>query len=73
MLLDFAGNEASLGKNHTSADIISLTSFLGVEPEYRIDISWFDGGHVWAIYDDKNEAIDHANRLGFYPCKKVFS
>ena len=59
------GNALSLGRNHTTADQASLTSFGGLDECYRVDLRWNDGAHVYMIHDTKAEAVAHLNRLGF--------
>lgn len=57
------GNELALGRNHTTADVASMTDFGDC---FRVDLRWNDGAHVYAIYDTKEEADQHLNNLGFY-------
>ncbi len=59
------GNQLSLGRNHATADSISMTEFGGFDPCFRVDIRWNDGGHVYVIYDTKAEALAHVRRLGW--------
>lgn len=59
------GNQLSLGRNHSTADSISMTEFVGLDACFRVDIRWNDGGHVYVIYDTKAEAILHIKRLGW--------
>ena len=59
------GNQLSLGRNHSTADSVSMTGFGGFDPCFRVDIRWDDGGHVYVIYDTKAEALDHVRRLGW--------
>ncbi len=59
------GNQLSLGRNHSTADSISITSFGGSDPCHRVDIRWNDGGYVYVIYDSKDEAVAHVRRLGW--------
>lgn len=61
-LIDFNGNAQSLGRNHYAADSCSMTDFGNC---FRVDIRWNDGGHVWAIYETKADAVAHARRLGW--------
>ena len=56
------GNQLALGRNHTTADSVSLTDFGDC---FRIDIRWNDGAHVWVIYDTRDEAVAHASNLGW--------
>ena len=57
------GNALSLGRNHMTADAVSLTVFSDC---FRIDIRWNDGAHVYMLHDTKDDAIKHANQLGWY-------
>ena len=59
------GNQLSIGRNHSTADSISMTEFGGFDPCFRVDIRWNDGGHVYVIYDTKAEALAHVRRLGW--------
>lgn len=56
------GNELSLGRNHTTADAVSLTSFFDC---FRVNINWNDGAYVYIIYDTKQEALNHIYNLGW--------
>ena len=56
------GNQLALGRNHTTADSVSMTDFGDC---FRVDIRWNDGAHVWVIYDTRDEAVAHANNLGW--------
>ena len=56
------GNELSLGRNHTTADAVSITSFIDC---FRVNINWNDGAFVYCIYDTKEEAISHVYKLGW--------
>jgi hypothetical protein len=56
------GNQLALGRNHTTADSVSMTDFGDC---FRVDIRWNDGAHVWVIYDTRDEAIAHASNLGW--------
>lgn len=57
------GNALSLGRNHTTADRASLTDFGDC---FRVNLDWADGASVYCIYDTKEEAVAHLNRLGFF-------
>lgn len=59
-------NALALGRNHSTADVASLTEFGGTDPCFRVDLKWNDGGHFYEIHDTKGEAVAHLNRLGFY-------
>ena len=59
------GNNLSLGRNHTTADSVTMTEFSGFDACFRVDLRWDDGAHVWAIYDTKAEAVAHVHRLGW--------
>jgi hypothetical protein len=59
------GNALSIGRNHYTADSVSVTEFSGVDSCVRVDIRWNDGAHVWVIYDTKREALAHVHRLGW--------
>jgi len=56
------GNQLALGRNHTTADSVSLSDFGDC---FRVDIRWNDGAHVWVIYDTRDEAVNHASNLGW--------
>jgi hypothetical protein len=56
------GNQLALGRSHTTADSVSMIDFGDC---FRVDIRWNDGAHVWVIYDTRNEAVAHANNLGW--------
>lgn len=57
------GNQLSIGRNHSTANLASLASFGDC---FRVDLQWSDGAYVYSIYDTKDEAVRHLNRLGFY-------
>ena len=57
------GNEQSIGRNHSTADKASMTSFGDC---FRVDIRWNDGAHVYMIHDTKAEALAHLESLGFF-------
>jgi hypothetical protein len=59
------GNELSLGRNHMTADTVSMTRFGGSDPCFRVDVRWNDGAHVYVLYDNEEEALAHVHRLGF--------
>lgn len=59
------GNTLSLGRNHATADSVTLTEFGGPDPCCRVDIRWTDGGHVYVIFETKAEALAHVHRLGW--------
>ena len=61
----WANRTASYGRWHGSADSCSLTSNTSNDPWYRIDLRWNDGGHIYVVFDDRDEAVAHAARLGF--------
>jgi hypothetical protein len=56
------GNTLSLGRNHYTADTVSLTDFGDC---FRVNIKWNDGAFVYSIYDSKKEALSHVARLGW--------
>ena len=56
------GNALSLGRNHFTADSVSMTDFGDC---FRVNICWNDGAYVYVIYDTKTEAIAHAAKLGW--------
>ena len=56
------GNQLSLGRNHLTADSVSMTNFGDC---FRVNIRWNDGAYVYVIYDTKTEAIAHAAKLGW--------
>jgi hypothetical protein len=56
------GNQLALGRNHTTADSVSMTDFGDC---FRVDIRWNDGAHVWVIYDTRDEATAHVSNLGW--------
>ena len=59
------GNQLSLGRNHSTADQVSITEFGGSDPCASVDIRWNDGGHVYVIYDTKADALQHVHQLGW--------
>lgn len=56
------GNNQSLGRNHSTADSVSMTDFGDC---FRVDVRWADGAHVYSIYDTKPEAMAHVRSLGW--------
>lgn len=56
------GNTLSLGRNHSTADSVSMTDFGDC---VRVDIRWNDGGYVYMVHDTKEEALAHVHRLGW--------
>lgn len=56
------GNQLSIGRNHLSADHVSMVDFGDC---FRVDIKWNDGAYVYFIYDVKQEALDHVHALGW--------
>ena len=56
------GNTLSLGRNHLSADSVSMTDFGDC---FRVDLRWNDGAYVYSIYDTKKEALAHIHQLGW--------
>lgn len=56
------GNALSLGRNHLTADSVSMTNFGDC---FRVNIRWNDGAYVYVIYDTKAEAIAHVAKLGW--------
>jgi hypothetical protein len=62
------GNSLSLGRNHTTADTVSMTDFGDC---VRLDLKWNDGAYVYHLFDTKEEAVKQAARLGFYPRLKA--
>jgi hypothetical protein len=63
---DMTGNGLSLGRDHSTADSISITEFTGADPCFRVDIRWNDGAHVYMIHDTKPAALAHVHALGWY-------
>ena len=59
------GNQLSLGRNHLTADSVSMTEFGGFDACFRVDVRWTDGAHGYSIYDTKQEALAHVRRLGW--------
>lgn len=59
---DMNGNELSLGRNHSTADSVSVVDFGDCA---RVDVRWNDGGYVYTIYDTKAEAVQHVHSLGW--------
>ena len=59
------GNQLAIGRNHSTADSISMKEFHGVDACVRVDIRWNDGAHVYVIYDTKDQALAHVRRLGW--------
>ena len=59
------GNELSLGRNHYTADAVSMTEFGAPDPCWRVDIRWNDGGHVYEVHDTRVDALAHVRRLGW--------
>lgn len=56
-------NKLALGRNHYTAQ----TGFLTIGDNwFRVTLKWNDSAEVYAIYDTKQEAIAHLNRLGFF-------
>lgn len=56
-------NNLAIGRNHYTAESGFLTA--GAD-WFRVTLKWSDGAEVYAIYDTKQEAIAHLNRLGFF-------
>ena len=56
------GNKLSLGRNHSTADTVSMVSFGDC---FRVDVRWNDGAWVYMTYDTKAEAVKHAASLGW--------
>lgn len=56
------GNNLSIGRNHSTADSVSITDFVDC---FRVDIRWMDGAYVYSIYDTKEEALLHVHKLGW--------
>jgi len=56
------GNQLSLGRNHSTADSVSMTDFGDC---FRVNINWNDGAYVYCIYDTKAEALTHIHNLGW--------
>lgn len=56
------GNALSLGRNHASADSVSI---IDLGDRYRVDVRWNDGAWVYAIYGTETEAREHARSLGW--------
>jgi hypothetical protein len=61
-VINMNGNALSLGRNHLTADSVSMTNFGDC---FRVNICWNDGAYVYVIYDTKAEAIAHAAKLGW--------
>jgi hypothetical protein len=60
------GNEMSLGRDHMTADSVSMTAgHDGSATWFRVDIRWADGAHVYMVHDTEAEARAHARRLGW--------
>jgi hypothetical protein len=59
------GNALSIGRNHRTADSVSITEFGGLDPCVRVDIRWDDGAYVYMIHDTKAEALAHVHALGW--------
>ena len=54
------------GRWHGSADTCSMTSQpSGCDPWFRVDLKWADGGHIYSIFDNREDAVAYARRLGF--------
>lgn len=56
------GNQLSLGRNHATADEVSITDFGDC---FRVNVRWNDGAYVYTIYDTKQEAVKHVHSLGW--------
>lgn len=56
------GNKLSIGRNHYTADAVSMTSFGDC---FRVNITWNDGAWVYMIHDTKAEALAHVAKLGW--------
>ena len=56
------GNALSIGRNHRTADSVSMTDFGDC---FRVDVRWNDGAHVYMIHDTKEDALKHVHSLGF--------
>jgi hypothetical protein len=56
------GNQLSLGRNHMTADSVSMTQCADC---VRVDIRWADGGWVYMLHDTKEEALAHVHSLGW--------
>lgn len=56
------GNQLSIGRNHYTADSVSITSFGDC---FRVNINWNDGAWVYMIHDTKADALAHVARLGW--------
>jgi hypothetical protein len=55
------------GRWHGSADECEMTSNVnGTDPWHRVDLRWKDGGHVYCLFDTRDEAVSYANTLGFF-------
>lgn len=55
-------NDLALGRPHDSADTLTLTAFTDC---FRVDLQWSDGAHAYVVHDTLDEAVAHANRLGW--------
>jgi len=55
-------NEAAIGKNWSTADRATLTTFSDCA---RFNLYWNDGGEAYSLEDTKEEAIKQLERLGF--------
>jgi hypothetical protein len=58
-------NQLAFGRNHTTADSISITHFGGLDECWRVDIKWHDGAWVYMIHNTKADALAHVHRLGW--------
>ena len=55
-------NTLALGRNHSTADAVSMTDFGDC---FRVDVRWNDGAHVYSLFDTKPEALAQVRSLGF--------
>ena len=57
------GNSLSLGRNHSTADNVSIVDF---GDAFRVDVRWNDGAYVSTIYDTMPEALEHVHSIGWF-------
>ena len=55
-------NTLALGRNHLTADSVSMTDFGDC---FRVDVRWADGAHVYHLFDTKAEALAEVHSLGW--------
>lgn len=59
------GNKLSLGRNHATADEVTVTYYPYPDDMWKVDIRWNDGAHVWHFFDTFEEAVKQVHSLGF--------